>query len=248
MSGAVIRAVIVDDEAPARREMRRLLSAHVEMAVVAEADSVTSARSLLARTSPDVVFLDIVLGKASGFDILNDVDPQCAVVFVTAFESFAVQAFDARALSYLLKPVDPARLARTVDLIIEVRDGKSSAAGVSNATTTFSKSRWVFLDDGDRPDFVEVVTVTHVIAEEGGTRVYTSDRTSRHSAKSLSEWELRLPPDDFKRVHRGAIVNLRHVTSVERWSNYSYRLHVAAYEEPVVMSRRYAVMLKEELA
>ncbi len=94
---------------------------------------------------------------------------------------------------------------------------------------------------GSRAAFVEMATITHLVAERGGSRIHTSGHRSLASKRSLGQWERRLPPDDFLRVHRGAIVNLRHVERVEPWSNYAYRVHLRGWDAPVTMSRRYAV-------
>jgi len=232
----VIKALIVDDEAPARREMRRLLAAHDSIDVVGDARDLATARGLLLRTRPDVVFLDIRLAKASGFDLLGDVDEETAVVFVTAYDEHAIRAFEANALDYLVKPVEPERLARTVERL----EARAADGEPARAPAPFTPLRWVFLEAGDTSEFVELASITHVTAESGGSRVHTEDGRSRPATKSLKRWEERLPPHDFLRVHRSAIVNLRHVERVVPWSHYSYRIRLRGWKEPVTMSRRYA--------
>jgi two-component system LytT family response regulator len=239
----VIKAIVVDDEAPARREMRRLLAAHESIAVVGDARDLATARGLLLRTRPDVVFLDIRLGKATGFDLLEDVDEETAVVFVTAYDDYAIRAFEANALDYLVKPVEPERLARTVE---RLQAGAPGAAPVRDVGP-FTPLRWVFLEAGDASEFVELASITHVTPDPRGSRVHTEDGRSLPATKSLTGWEERLPPDDFLRVHRGAIVNLRHVERVEPWSHYSYRVHLRGSDDPVTMSRRYAREVRQRL-
>ncbi len=247
MSESLIKAVVVDDEAPARREMRRLLSCNPVVTVVGDADRLATARGLLERVRPDVVFLDIRLGRESGFDLLDDVDPQCAVVFMTAFDSYAVQAFEAGALDYLVKPIDPERLVKAIERITHRQVRSAAAAESPSSATPYVRSRWVFID-GDRPEFLEMTNVSHVISHDGGTLVHTADRKMRRSGKTLVEWQRRLPPEDFMMVHRGALVNLQHVDHVERWSNYSFRLHMKGGGEPVTMSRRFAQVLLDTLS
>ena len=108
------RALLIDDEALARTELRRLLAAHPDVAIVGEADDVSSARARLAPADYDLVFLDIQLAGGSGFDLIPHVAPAAAIVFVTAHDAFALRAFEVNALDYLLKPVPPTRLAESL--------------------------------------------------------------------------------------------------------------------------------------
>lgn len=243
----MIKAIIVDDEAPALRELERMLVAIPGISVTGTARSVESARGMLLRTRPDVLFLDIRLGKQSGFDLLSDVDPETAVVFVTAYDSYAVRAFEANALDYLVKPVESARLNATVERVQRMLDQRTGVRATPNGPTTFTVARWLFLERAGRPEFVEVATVTHLVSEGRHTRICTSDGRSRTANRSLVAWERSLPPDDFKRVHRNIIVNLRQVRSIEPWSNYSYRIHLTGSPEPVIMSRRFSLALRNSL-
>ena len=241
----MIKAIVIDDEAPARREMHRLLEAHADaVAVVGEARDLDTARGLLLRTRPDVVFLDIRLGKSSGFELLDDVDEETAVVFVTAYDDYAVRAFEASAVDYLVKPVEPERLARSVERL-EART--ASAARCGPDTAPFSSRRWLFLDTPEAGEFLELAAITHVTADPRGSRIHTREGRILPAARTLADWERRLPGDDFLRVHRGAIVNLRHVERVEPWSHYGYRIHLRGWDEPVAMSRRYARDVRERL-
>lgn len=237
----MIKAIVIDDEGPARREMQRLLAAHESIAVVGDARDLQTARGLLLRTRPDVVFLDIRLGKASGFDLLEDVDEETAVVFVTAYDDYAIRAFEASALDYLVKPVEPERLARTVERLV------AREPNAAREAAPFVPLRWVFLETAGESEFVELASITHVSADLRGSRVHTLDGRSLSATRTLADWEKRLPSADFLRVHRGAIVNLRHVERVEPWSHYSYRLHLRGWDEPVTMSRRYARDVRRRL-
>jgi len=238
----MIKALIVDDEPPARREMRRMLAEFEDVKVAGEAADLAVARGMLLRVRPDVVFLDIHLGRESGFDLLSDVDAECAVIFVTAHDDYAVQAFDASALDYLLKPVDAKRLRASLDRLRARADAPTPATPV-----TYAAKRWIFLDSGGRQEFIEIARITHIEAEDGGTRVFTVDGIMRSAPQTLVEWENRVSAADFVRVHRSAIVNLRHVELVEPWSHYSYRIKVRGSAAPIPMSRRYAARLRDAL-
>src|SRR5690606_36309415 len=121
--GLMLRALIVDDEAPARRYMRRLLDDAPNVHVAGEADTIEHARRLIHAYQPDVIFLDVVLTRESGFDLLHGLDHQPQVVFVTAHSDYAAQAFDLEAVDYLLKPVSPDRLAQTLNRLRPASNG-----------------------------------------------------------------------------------------------------------------------------
>lgn len=242
----MIRAVVVDDEAPARRELRRLLEATEGVSVAGEAKDVATARGLADRTRPDVVFLDIQLGRESGFALLPDLDESTAVVFVTAYDRYAVQAFEQNALDYLLKPVDPVRLSRSLDRIGTFSHARQSAAG-AGVRTPFTGQHWVFLHEGERAGFVRLDAISRIDSERGGSTVRAAGGVRHWTGRSIEEWLRRLPAADFRRVHRSTIVNLGQVERVEPWSNYTYRIHLRGDLDPVPMSRRYAVRMRDEL-
>ena len=242
----MIKAIVVDDEAPARRELRRLLEATGRVGVAGEAKDVATARGLVHRTRPDVVFLDIQLGRDSGFALLPDVDERTAVVFVTAYDRYAIRAFEENALDYLLKPVDPVRLSQSLDRV-EAFLRAGHAATDARARAPYTARHWVFLHEGEGAGFVRLDTISRIDSERGGSTVRTSDGVAIRTTRSLEEWLRRLPSTDFRRVHRATIVNLAQVERVEPWSNYTYRLHLRGGRDPVVMSRRYAARLRDEL-
>ena len=237
-----LKVIVVDDEAPARREMARLLEPFTGIQIVGAAGDVDAARGLLQRVRPDVVFLDIQLDSHSGFELLEEVDPETMVVFVTAYEEYAVRAFEAGALDYLLKPVESERLRATMARITSslTTEQRRDVPG-----EVFTARRWVFLE-GEQPEFVAVETITRIQADGSRTLVDTADGGTRAAARSLQDWEKRLP-EDFLRIHRGTIVNLRYVERVEPWSNYGYRVHLRGGRTPALMSRRYAVKAKDLL-
>ena len=237
-----IKAVIVDDEPPARREMRRLLADYDDLKVVGEAGDLEVAAGVLERTRPAVVFLDIQLGRRSGFELLEKVDPETAVVFITAFDAYAVKAFETSAVDYLVKPVHSERLSLSLE---RVRDRQTPGDAGPQPAALYSGTHWIFLDSREGQDFVEIENITHVEASDGGARVFLRDGRVRATPRSLSAWETRLPATDFARVHRSTIVNLKHVEKVEQWFQYSYRLTIAGLKGHVVMSRRYASRLRD---
>jgi two-component system, LytTR family, response regulator len=238
----VRNAIIVDDERLARRELRRMLEeAHAgAVRVVGEAESVRVAAELVRTCDADVVFLDVQLAGESGLELLALIDPSVAVVFVTAFDQYAVRAFEANALDYLLKPVAPARLARAVERLAAPND--DTTPGAPPPRLDYQDRLFLRLDD--RMGFVKVADIASITSDGDYSVVRLGAGRTHRARKSLREWLARLPETAFARVHRSTIVNLEFVERVEEWSHFSYRLYLRGSTEPVAMSRRYAGHLK----
>jgi two-component system LytT family response regulator len=239
----VRNAIIVDDERLARRELRAMLEeAHAShVRVVAEAETVRTAAELVRTCDADVVFLDVQLAGESGLDLLPLIDPAVAVVFVTAFDQYAVRAFEVNALDYLLKPVAPARLARAVDRLAGPNDRLPSDTGPAPRLDYQDR---LFLRLDDRMGFVKVAEIVSIVSDGDYSVVRLASGRTHRARKSLRDWTARLPENAFARVHRSTIVNLEFVERVEEWSHFSYRLYLRGLSEPVTMSRRYAGQLK----
>lgn len=243
----MIKVIVVDDEAPARREMRRMLEAVEGVRMVGEAKDLVTARGLSHRTRPDAVFLDIQLGRESGFELLPDLDEATAVVFVTAYDRYAVDAFEEMALDYLLKPVDPLRLSQSIERIERFLHARRVVTA-GDAPAPFTGARWIFLQGGERAEFVRIDSISRIDSERGGSTARTAEGLVIGTTRSLEDWIRRLPAAEFRRVHRSTIINLGQVERVERWSNYTFRLHLRGDPKPVTMSRRYAARLRDELS
>ena len=199
-----MRAIIVDDERLARMELRRLLLVHPEIDIVGEATDVASACALIDDLSPDLVFLDIQMPDGTGFDVLSKLADAPDVIFTTAFDSYALKAFDANALDYLLKPIAPVRLALALQKI------KPADKGQGRPLQRDSK---IFIKDGERCWFVKLESIALLESEGNYTRVHI-DGQRPLLLRSLNQLELRLDPSLFFRVSRRYIVNLDHVAKV----------------------------------
>ena len=221
----MLRALIVDDERLARRELARLLAADGGVTVIGEAADVAQAAVALPRDRPDVLFLDIRLGRESGFTVLPSLAPETALVFVTAFDEYAVRAFELNALDYLLKPVDPARLART---LARLRAAGARPAAARSGADTLTTRDWLFLSEGRRDTFLRVADVAAITAEGDYTRVVAVDGSSRL-------------------VHRSALVNLNPVVEVQRRPGLNGHVTVRGVSQPLPMSRRSATLLRRRL-
>ena len=199
-----MKAIIVDDERLARMEMRRLLATHADVQVVGEAADVASAKAMIEDLSPDLVFLDIQMPDGTGFDMLGQLTDAPDVIFTTAFDSYALQAFEANALDYLLKPIEPGRLALALQKI------KSPSGAHERPVQRDSK---IFIKDGERCWFVKLDAITLCESEGNYTRVYF-DGNRPLLLRSLNQLELRLDPTLFFRASRRHIVNLDSVATV----------------------------------
>lgn len=198
-----MRVAIIDDERPARNELRRLLDAHPEVDVVAEAACVADGLHAIRAMAPDLVFLDVQMPDGSGFDLLSALEHPPAVIFTTAWDQFALKAFDANAIDYLLKPIEAPRLAQALQK-------RSIGAERKPAKPNDGK---VFMQDGERCWFVDVEQIVLFESEGNYTRVYF-DNNRPLLLRSLSQLEERLDPQHFMRVNRRHIVNLRFVKAV----------------------------------
>jgi len=237
-------AIIVDDERRARRELKQLLEeAHADQCrVVGEAATVREAVTLLKSHDPDVVFLDIHLASESGFDLLPLLDRTVTVVFVTAFDRYAIRAFEVNALDYLLKPVAPRRLAATL-----ARLGRPAAASVPVVPESLGYEDRLFLRLNDRMAFIRVRDIVAIHADGDNSVLRLSDGRRARTRKSLREWVDRLPERDFVRIHRSTVVNLGFVERLEEWSHFSYRVYLRGLVEPLQMSRRWGARVRSRL-
>ncbi len=228
----MIGVAIVDDEAPARSELRYLLGAHDDLRVVGEAASAADADELIRGGGYDVVFLDVELPGLSGLELAPLA--RAAVVFVTAHERYAVDAFAVEAFDYLLKPVDPERLARVLDRL---------RAAAPAATEPVAKIPVVAPGGSELVDFDQLY---YVQADGDYSRVHTYDR-SYLSTASLGELAARLGPG-FARIHRSYLVNLGKVAAVRRSGPDRLRLQLDdAARTELDVARRQGRELRERL-
>jgi len=199
-----VRALIVDDERIARVELRRLLAAHPAIEIVGEAADAGEARARIDELDPELMFLDIEMPGENAFALLDSLDASPAVVFTTAFDAHAVRAFEVSALDYLLKPIEPARLAAAIEKVLAAQLRAQPAADPALAR--------VFVRDGDRCWFVRLAEVAVIESEGNYARLDVPGQPLL--ARSLAYLEARLDPTFF-RASRRHLVNLKLVERVE---------------------------------
>ena len=233
-----IRALIVDDEAPARSELRYLLDRHASVEVVGEAAGAAEALALAKAVHYDVVFLDVQMPGLTGLEaapLVREQREPPAVVFVTAHPEYAVDAFAVEAFDYLLKPVDPERLARVVERLEE------------RAVPQGAPVEKIPVVAGGRTELVDYEAIHYVQADGDYSRVHTYDRSYLCTA-SLGELEEKLPGNRFARIHRSHLVNLGKVAAVKRAGSDRIRLALAdAAKTELDVARRQSRQLRERL-
>ena len=232
-------ALIVDDERLARKELVSMLQEFNNIKIVGEADSVSTAVKAVEKFDPDIIFLDIQMPGGSGFDLLDKTDIKSKIIFVTAYDEFAIRAFEVNALDYLLKPVNPERLQAAIE-----RLEKEESLEENLRKLKYDDVLFILLDSQYK--FINIKNILCINAAGDYTELTLTDGKNGITVKSMKEWEYRLPEQNFCRIHRSTIVNIEYIERIEEWFNYSFRVFIKGVEKPLVMSRRYAAKLKEK--
>ncbi len=237
-----LKALIVDDEWLVREELKKLLAAHPEIEILGEAGSVAQAADLLTRLKADVIFLDIQMPGATGFDLLERVEITSQIIFITAYDQYAIKAFEVNALDYLLKPIQRERLAQSISRLCS----RQALSTLTPEKLDYQDVAYVMVAGSLK--FIKVALIKCLVAEGNYSYLYYHDRKKELVAKTLQEWENILPGSHFVRIHRSVLVNFEYVEGVEKCRNYTHIVHVQGLEEPFTMSRRYAARLRRVLA
>lgn len=235
-----IRTLLIDDEPAARAELRWLLSSYPGYEVVGEAAAFGPARVRLARADYDLVFLDIQLVGGTGFDLVPHVAPGARIIFVTAYDRFALRAFEANALDYLLKPVATERFAASL--------ARVAGAVPAAAARALRADDIVHIASDGGSHFVPVAEICAVFSNENYSDVLLRSGERLITRRTLKSWEDSLPAALFMRVHRQALANLRHAQALRRDTRETGELRLAGMREPVPVSRSYLAELEQRLA
>ncbi len=234
-------AIIVDDEWLIREELKMMLTQYPEIKVVGEASNVSEAVVLINEYHPEVIFLDIQLQGKSGFDLFTQVKVNAKVVFVTAYDRYAIQAFEVNALDYLLKPIAKVRLDQTIQRILAVEQIPPR----ETKPLVYDDSLFILINGALK--FIKVSGIHCLVAEGNYSYLYYKDCKKELVSKTLQEWEYVLPLKYFIRIHRSTIVNFELVEQVVKCKNYTFQVYLRGFEKPFIMSRRHATKLKKIL-
>ena len=236
-----LRTIIVDDTEPIRTELKMLL-AGFQIQVVGEASTVDEAIRLIEDLKPDLIFLDIQLKGETGFDLLEKANISAKIIFITAYDQYAIRAFEVNALDYLLKPISKDRLSKAIARLLP---SPQKDVGGPQAMVAYNDVIYVMIDGSLK--FIKVALLKCVIAEGKYSYIIYGKGKKELVSKTLHEWEGILPEKYFARIHRSTIVNFEYVEKVKKCKNYTHEVYVSTIDAPFTMSRRYAAKLKHRL-
>jgi two-component system LytT family response regulator len=244
----MIRALIIDDERLARQELKSLIEQFDEIQIVGESGKPEEALDLIDRENPDLIFLDIQMPGMNGFELLDEIEGKAPeVIFVTAYDEYALQAFEVNALDYVMKPVEIDRLKEGIQKITKkIEERKADAPQEPENEGKLELNDQVFLKDGDKCWFVELSKIRLFESEGNYVRVYF-DESRPLILKSLNALTDRLNEKYFFRASRKHIINLRWIDRVETWFNGGLMVFLKDGTK-IEVSRRQSVKLKEMMA
>lgn len=241
-----MKAIIIDDERLARTELKKLLQDFPEVEVIDEAANADEGIAKIESLQPDLIFLDIQMPGKTGFDMLSELDRAPQVIFTTAYDEYALKAFEVNALDYLLKPIEPKRLAEAIQKLqlSDHREVKTEGENFNNSILT--EADQVFVKDGERCWFVKLNEIR--LFESVGNYAKVFFGTNKPLIlKSLNALEERLDEKTFFRANRKHIVNLRMVDKIEPYFNGGLLLELKGGEK-IEVSRRQTVKFKEMMS
>lgn len=238
-----MKALIVDDERLARVELRRLLAPYKDIIIAGEAVNADDALAKISELNPDLIFLDIQMPGKNGFELLEELDAVPTVVFTTAYDEYALKAFEYNAMDYLLKPIEPKRLEDTIKKLLEKKKREDAFTADQPA---LSEDDQVFVKDGERCWFVKLSTVRLFESEGNYVRLYFEDYKPL-ILRTLNYLDERLDNKTFFRANRKHIINLKWIESIEPWLNGGLLVKLKGGNK-IEVSRRQAIKFKDMLS
>ena len=240
-------AIIIDDERLARNELKKMLALHPEIEVIGEAANADEGLNLINELNPDLILLDVQMPVKTGFDLLQELEKLPSVIFTTAYDEYAIRAFEVNALDYLLKPIDPKRFSDAVQKFLAIDEKEMLfSENRSEIRLSLSESDQVFVKDGEKCWFVKLAEIRLFESVGNYARVFFGPHKPL-ILKSLNSLEERLDPRTFFRANRKNIVNLRMIERVEPFFNGGLLLEIKGGEK-IEVSRRQAVRFKEMMS
>ena len=234
-----MKTIIVDDERLARKELISMLGHYDFVEIVDECANVDEALISIRENSPDLVFLDIQMPEKTGFELLEELENMPQVIFVTAYDEYAIKAFEVNALDYILKPVDPKRLEK---IMLKLEEMDSSEKKIPTSKLRYQDQ--IFIKDGDNCWFVKLGDIRLFESVGNYVKVYFNDNKPM-LLRSLNKIEERLDEKEFFRVNRKHIVNMTWIEKVDNWFSGGLKLTLRNGEE-VEVSRRQAQKFREK--
>ncbi len=235
-----MKALVIDDERLARKELINLLAEYKDVEIIGEAVNAEEAEELIDQLMPDLIFLDIQMPGKTGFELLETLEKTPKVIFTTAYDEYALKAFEFNALDYLLKPIEPKRLGESIE---KIRKEIQSNTEVKSNKSKLTINDQVFVKDGDNCWFVRLKDVRLFESDGNYIKVYF-DKYKPMIHKSLNALDEKLDDKSFFRVSRKHIINLDWVDEIETWFNGGLMVKLKGGEK-VEVSRRQATKFKD---
>ena len=239
-----MKTLIIDDERLARQELRSLLTAFPTLEITGECNNADNAIKMIKEQQPDLIFLDIQMPGKNGFELLKELPEAPKVIFVSAYDEHAIRAFEVNALDYLLKPVQPERLAEAVNKAMNNEEGKKENM---NSSFMLNDEDQVFVKDGEKCWFVKLADIRLFESEGNYVRVFFEGNRPL-ILRSLNNLDERLNPRSFFRASRKHIINLKWVEKIENWFNGGLMVKLKGGGEQVEISRRQAARFRDMMS
>lgn len=238
------KTIIIDDERLAREELKLLLSNHIEIDVIGTAQNGLEGIKICQELSPDLIFLDISMPGMDGFEMLQKMDTIPNVIFVTAYDEFASKAFDIKALDYILKPIDPARLEEAIQKI-KLKDDFESQINLKtdSGNRILTINDHIFIKDGEKTFFIPLSKVRYFESEGNYVKVFFENKRPL-ILRSLNQLEEQLDHNFFFRANRKFIINVQYISKIENWFNGGLLVELIENEK-IEISRRQATKFKD---
>jgi len=249
----MLKCLIVDDERPAREEILYLLKEIGDVEVVGEATHGMEALELIEKLKPDVVFLDIQMPQMSGIEVAKrilDKDCELMTIFVTAYDQFALQAFEVNAVDYLLKPICEDRLKKTIQKIISFKNDREGINYdrlrrlINDMSPTKSSSPWISVYHDNKLIPIETKDIIYATIEDKSTVIIT-DKGKFEANYTLNDLMEKLDPQIFFRSHKSYIINLKYIESIEPWFHSTYNINLKSVKDTIPVSRSCSKKFRE---
>lgn len=241
-----MRTIIIDDERLARTELKRMLQHFPEIEIIDEASNAQNGLLKIESLKPDLIFLDIQMPGKTGFDLLTELEYTPKVIFTTAYDEYALKAFEVNALDYLLKPIEQKRLEAAIKKVDKVESNDTGTFGNNGITDILTGESQVFVKDGDKCWFIKLKEVRLFESVGNYAKVFFGSNKPL-ILKSLNALEERLDPKTFFRANRKHIINLQMVERIEPFFNNGLIVELTGGEK-IEVSRRQTVKFKEQLS
>lgn len=237
-----MRTIIVDDERLAREELKNLLAEYPEIEIIGEYKNTIEARAAIEKDAPDLVFMDIQMPGETGLELLEKIKNPPRTVFVTAYDEYAIKAFELKAYDYLMKPIDPERLSEVYKRLSE--ENQTPASVVNN--DKLKAGERILIKDGEKVWFIKVDEIRYFESEGNYVKVHF-EKFRPLILRSLNSLEERMDEKMFFRANRKFIINLQHVVNIENWFNGGLQIELTCGTK-IEISRRQTIRFKDQFS